>query len=61
MSNKRSLDQPLEQSPTSLNNQAKKVKFGALPSSSKSNSNVASSTFEPTDNSTDLQFDELNQ
>ncbi|WAQ86451.1 hypothetical protein PtA15_7A177 [Puccinia triticina] len=66
MANKRALDPPLEQSPTSLN-QAKKVKFGALPtlSSSKTEGNKppsgSSSTFEPGDDATDLQFDELNQ
>ncbi|KAA1072273.1 hypothetical protein PGT21_031586 [Puccinia graminis f. sp. tritici] len=66
MANKRSLDPPLDQSPSSLN-QAKKVKFGTLPpnsGSSKARNKKAassSSTFEPIDDSTDLQFDELNQ
>jgi CD2 antigen cytoplasmic tail-binding protein 2 len=62
MANKRSLDPPLDQSPSSLN-QAKKVKFGSLPTHSASSKtrNNSSSTFEPIDDATDLQFDELNQ
>jgi len=58
MSNKRTLDQPLEKSPTTTSTHSKKVKFGALPASTSATRN---STFEPIDNATDLQFDELNQ
>ncbi|KAH9468514.1 hypothetical protein Pst134EA_009053 [Puccinia striiformis f. sp. tritici] len=61
MANKRSLDTPLNQSPTSIT-QTKKVKFGVLPAKTKNGATgEAPSTFDTIDNSNDLQFDELNQ
>ncbi|KAI9609544.1 hypothetical protein H4Q26_007503 [Puccinia striiformis f. sp. tritici PST-130] len=61
MANKRSLDTPLNQSPTSIT-QTKKVKFGVLPAKTKNGgTGEAPSTFDTIDNSNDLQFDELNQ